>query len=226
MDETNKIKGLDNKLQHIKKEICIMQKNKEGYGYSYVDEESILLKLNELMLDLNLRLIPSVVPNTGTCIPLTYKDKKSNECTDATVKADMKFIWKDIDSGEVEEVSWALFGQQSDASQAFGSGLTYSNRYFLLKYFNIATSKDDPDAIKSKKQKEQEEKEARSKMSASQTQIKKLFAECVKKLGGNRQVYEAMGTSATDFNKDFNDISKQDNLIEQMKLILESGNDA
>ena len=51
-----------------------------------------------------------------------------------------------------------MVGQQSDASQAFGSGLTYSSRYFLLKYFNIATSDADPDAFR-KKQKAAEAEE-------------------------------------------------------------------
>ncbi len=226
MENKEKIVGLDNKLQYIKKEICIMQKDQEGFGYKYVSEESILLRLNELMLELNLRLIPSIIATSLENKPITYKDKKGNECNDTIVQAEMKFIWKDIDSGEVEEVYWGLFGQQSDASQAFGSGLTYSNRYFLLKYFNIATSKDDPDKIRSEQQKEQEEKELRSKMSAAQTKIKKLFVECVTKLGGSSKVYEVMGTSKDGFTKDFNDISKQDNLIEQMKLILESDKDA
>ena len=40
-----------------------------------------------------------------------------------------------------------MVGQQSDASQEFGSGLTYSSRYFLFKYFSIATSDADPDTL-------------------------------------------------------------------------------
>ena len=32
-------------------------------------------------------------------------------------------------------------------AQSEGGALTYGTRYFLLKFFNVATSKDDPDAL-------------------------------------------------------------------------------
>ena len=63
----------------------------------------------------------------------------------------MTWTWVNNDNPEEKVVvGWTLVGQQSDASQAFGSGLTYSDRYFLLKYFNVATTDDDPDAHRSK----------------------------------------------------------------------------
>lgn len=43
-----------------------------------------------------------------------------------------------------------MTGNQSDSSMAFGSALTYSERYFLLKYFHCATTEDDPDAIRTR----------------------------------------------------------------------------
>ena len=72
------------------------------------------------------------------------------------VSSDMTWTWVDNDDPESRiVVPWAMVGSQTDASQAFGSGLTYSSRYFLLKYFNIATSNDDPDSFRTK-QKEAE----------------------------------------------------------------------
>ena len=47
-------------------------------------------------------------------------------------------------------VPWGLVGQQADASQSFGSGLTYTYRCFLLKYFGVSTVDDDPDNWRSK----------------------------------------------------------------------------
>lgn len=52
-----------------------------------------------------------------------------------------------------------MVGQQGDASQAFGSGLTYANRYFMLKFFQIATPDDDPDNWRSKKEEAEQEAE-------------------------------------------------------------------
>ena len=70
-------------------------------------------------------------------------------------------------------VPWAMVGQQSDASQAFGSGLSYSSRYFLLKYFNISTTEDDPDNWRSKKKEaeDQENREAAAQIVAIVHQI-------------------------------------------------------
>lgn len=218
--------SLDEKILELKKEVLIMQKNAEGYGYTYVTEESILLKINDKMIELGLKLIPKFKNNTLHSEIVNYKDSKGKDKTDILVTSEMQFVWKDIYSKEEEVIDWALVGQQGDGSQALGSGLTYSNRYFLLKYFNIATSNDDPDKIRSEQAKKQEEDEQAKKMNSSQTKIKKLFSECVTKFGGNKQVYEKLGTTVNDFAKDFKDVSKQDTLIEQMNLILKEDTNA
>lgn len=210
-------KTLDEKLQEIKNEISIMQKNKEGYGYSYVDEESLLLKINVKMLELGLRLIPEIVPGTLKTEILNYKDKKDKDVTEVLVSSDMKYTWKDIETKETEIINWTLVGQQADGSQALGSGLTYTNRYFLLKYFNVSTSKDDPDEIR-KKQKEEDEKK---KMTAEQTEVKKIFAKAVTKYGTKDEVYNLLGTNKEEFVKNYSDTEKCKNLLEQIKLLLE-----
>ena len=66
---------------------------------------------------------------------------------------DYKTILQEVVQKNPEErvdVPWVTIGQQADSSQAFGSGLTYSMRYFLLKYFNIVTPDDDVDNWRSK----------------------------------------------------------------------------
>ena len=68
--------------------------------------------------------------------------------------------WIDNETGECIEIPWAMVGQQADASQAFGSGLTYANRYFLLKHFQVSTSNDDPDNWRSKQQEAEDEQNA------------------------------------------------------------------
>ena len=54
-----------------------------------------------------------------------------------------------------------MVGQQADASQSFGSGLTYVYRYFPLKHFGVSTVEDDPDNWRAK-QREAEEAENRA----------------------------------------------------------------
>lgn len=210
-----KNKSLDEKLQVIKSEVDIMKKNKDGYGYSYVDEESILLKINSHMINLGIKLTPQLVPGTLHTEVVRYVDKKKNDVTDILVTSEMEFIWKDITTGETIKVPWGLVGQQSDGSQAFGSGLTYSNRYFLLKYFNISTSQDDPDEIRKRIKQEEEQK----KMTVEQTKVKKLFAMAITKFGKKELVYEKLGTTRDQFVKDYEDTEKCKTLLEQFNLL-------
>lgn len=211
--------SLDNKILELKKLICVMQKDAKGHGYDYVSEESILLAINEKMIDMGLRLTPRFVSGTLFSEVLNYKNAKGQEKTDVLVRSEMVYEWKDIETGEVELVPWGLIGQQSDASQAMGSGLTYSNRYFLLKYFNIATSNDDPDKIRS----EQEAAEERKKISATQTKIKKLFNELLTTHQKAANIYSKLGTNKEQFTADFADKEKNFRLLEQLELIKKEG---
>lgn len=212
----NKTVNLDKKLMELKKLVSIMQKDSEGHGYTYVSEEKILLALNDKMIELNLKLIPKLKSNTLFSEIVNYQNSKGQPKTDVVVRSEMDFVWKDIETGEIEVVDWGLIGQQADASQAFGSGLTYANRYFLLKYFNVATSNDDPDKIRSEIEKQEEIK----KISAIQTKIKKAYENAIKKYQKSDTVYSKLGTTKEGFLKDYNNPDKQVGLLEQLELLL------
>lgn len=209
-------KNLKQKLQEIKSEVAIMQKNKEGHGYKYVDEESLLLVINDEMIKNELRLIPNIISNTLKTDVINYQNSKGQPKTDVLVQADMEFIWEDISSGETEKVTWALVGQQADASQSLGSGLTYCNRYFLLKYFNVATTQDDPDKIRSEIAAEEE----RKKITPIQTNIKKALSILTQFLQTQDAIYKKLGTTKEQFTKDYNNSEQAEKLLEQMKLVI------
>lgn len=221
-EETKELNSLDGKILELKKIVSIMQKNAEGHGYNYVPEEDILLAINDKMIELGLKLTPRFVEGTLHSEVVNYQNSKGQPKTDILVRSEMQFVWKDIYTKEEEVVNWALLGQQADASQALGSGLTYSNRYFLLKYFNVATSKDDPDKIRSEIAKEEE----RKKISSKQTKITKLFEKAVKKYQSKDRVYSTLGTTREEFVTSYNKMDKQDTLLEQLELILKDDNNA
>lgn len=208
--------NLDQKLMELKKLVSIMQKDSEGHGYTYVSEESILLAINDKMIELGLKLTPRFKPNTLYSEIVNYQNAKGQPKTDVLVRSEMQYIWKDIESGETEAIDWGLVGQQADGSQSLGSGLTYSNRYFLLKYFNVATSKDDPDKIRSEIAAEEE----RKKLSAIQTKIKKTLDKLIQKYQTQEKIYEVLGTNKEQFKKDYNTPDKWQTLLEQMELVL------
>lgn len=157
------------KLAKIRKPVEILQKNKNGFGYRYVTEDLILAKITGLMEKYGVSLIPNIMHGSTEVSPYHYTKTKTTKGGDVfeehvneiLVRADMEWHWVNNDNpADRIIVPWTLVGQQSDASQAFGSGLSYSARYFMLKYFNVATSDDDPDNWRSL-QKEAEESENR-----------------------------------------------------------------
>ena len=182
MAENQEISKLNiyQKLSIIRKNMEVLQKTAAGYGYNYVPEDEILAKLHVQLDQLNLLLIPDIVPGTSKVTDIHYKKTKvikgeviEETVNEVLVSADMHFTWLNVDNpDEKVTVNWTMTGQQSDASQAFGSGLTYCIRYFLLKYFNIATTQDDPDAFRSKQKQAEEESNA----IAAQETIKELDA--------------------------------------------------
>lgn len=173
------------KLAKIRKPVEVVKKNKKGYGYTYVNEEEILSKITGLMGKYGVSLIPNIVHGSGVVEPYHYvKTKATKEGTiyeehvnEVIVRADMDWIWVNDEKPEDRVVvPWLFVGSQSDASQAFGSGLTYASRYFLLKYFNVATSDDDPDNWRSK-QREAETQEDRLIAEKIVDQIHKLVTD-------------------------------------------------
>lgn len=156
--------NLYQKLAKIRKQMEVIKKDKRGYGYTYASEEEILAKISGQMDKYHISLVPGIVGGSSKVSPFSYtktKSTKSGEiyeehANDVLVSADMTWTWvNDENPSERVEVGWMLVGQQADASQAFGAGLTYAARYFLLKYFNVATTDDDPDNYRSKQREAQ-----------------------------------------------------------------------
>lgn len=120
-------------------------KDKASYGYSYVSGNQVLSKIKDKMNELNLLLFPST--KVGEHHTHEYKTAKGKDVLDFVVKGEMTYTWINGDKpDEREVVSWAYYGQQDEISKAYGSGLTYSERYFLLKCLGLPTDEDDPDS--------------------------------------------------------------------------------
>lgn len=167
--QTEEQMNIYQKLAEIRKCVEVLKKDKEGHNYMYVDSETILAGITGKMKDYHISLVPRIIPATAVVTPCPYVntrftkdgqqyDERKNE---VIVRAEMEYHWVNDDNPEERViVPWMLIGQSANASQAFGSGLTYCGRYFLKDYFNIATTEDDPDNWRSKQQ-EAQEREAR-----------------------------------------------------------------
>lgn len=215
--------NIHQKLAKIRKQVEIIKKDARAYGYNYVKEEDILAKVTAFMDEYGLSLTPSIVPTTLRVEPYTYRKTKSTKqggiyeenVNEFLIWADMLFTWRNVDNPEEAiSVPWAIVGQQADASQAFGSGLTYTNRYFLLKYFNVSTSDDDPDAWRAK---QREAEAAAAKMIADEL-VKVIDSTIVEYMQTHKDDGEKVKALASKYAKGGDYFTIEDPLVAQKLL--------
>ena len=148
---------LRQKLFQIQTTIDKFQKDGQGNNFKYIKGEQILSiilpKMNELKIMLEPHLTgPAEFYQVNYLTTLKLKGTKEDPiwygkpATDVVLTTPGYFVWVDVETGEEIKIPWVFAGQQADVSQAEGSGLTYNERYFLMKYFHIQTDADDPDA--------------------------------------------------------------------------------
>jgi hypothetical protein len=129
------------KLLEIQKKINGLGKDKQANNYKYVTGDKVLGEIKPLMNELGLILKQEVLS-----IENTRQDYQTRNASKSEIlsKVMMRFTWIDCETGEKDE---NLFGSngQNDWEKGLGSALTYAERYFLLKYFHIATDEDDID---------------------------------------------------------------------------------
>ena len=137
MEKTN----IYQKLLVIQQKINGLGKDKSTYNYKYVTGDKVLGEIKPLMNELGLLLKQEVISiNNSRQDYIT----KSGQKSEILSKVMMRFTWVDSETGEKDENLFGANGQ-NDWEKGLGSALTYAERYFLLKYFHIATDEDDID---------------------------------------------------------------------------------
>lgn len=151
METENKPKTLYQKLLEIQKGVNGLAKDKKSNNYSYVTGDKLLGFLKPLMNELGLLLKQEILSienerqDYKTGIGTQYEKPKSEILS----KVMMRFTWIDAETGEKDENLFGANGQ-NEWEKGLGSALTYAERYFLLKFFHIATDEDDIDNDKRK----------------------------------------------------------------------------
>ena len=184
--------NIHEKILRIADMAGVLRKTKQGYGYHYTPEDEIQAKITAGMQKYGVNLMPSLVPGSLEVIPYNYqkaktkkvKNEKTNkeESVDYTVpvseiivKAEVEYIWVNVHRPEEKVVChWAYIGQMDDASQAFGAGATYGNRYYLLKALQLATTEADPDEYRSKQKAAESYEEDKAEKEAAVKNVKSL----------------------------------------------------
>ena len=146
MEKKTEFKNIYQKLLIIQQRINGLGKDKSTYNYKYVTGDKVLGEIKPLMNELGLLLKQEVlsIENTRQDYQLTDKAGNVRNKSEILSKVMMKFTWVDSDTSEKDENLFGANGQ-NDWDKGCGSAYTYAERYFLLKYFHIATDEDDID---------------------------------------------------------------------------------
>ena len=143
------------KLLEVQKQVVGLGKDKStgsgSYGYKYVTGDKVLEHIKPILNQQGLILKQEIVAVERERID--YKTK-NGEKSEMLYNVTQKFTWICTETGEKDENMFFSSGM-NDWEKGLGSALTYAERYFLLKYFHIATDEDDIDNS-DRKAKEQE----------------------------------------------------------------------
>ena len=144
-----KIEGnLYQKLAEIKKSVTYLQKTKptNEAKYAYVSSSDVLLAIREAMEVQELLLIPRITKHSYSELV-----RKEGVSTTILTELDIEYTWLDINKPD-DTLILPWYGQGVDISgeKGVGKALTYAEKYFFLKFFNIPTDKDDPDVIENR----------------------------------------------------------------------------
>lgn len=135
--------NLHQKLVEIQKSVRSLGKDKATSTYQYVSGSKVLDAVRERMDSLGILLVQQVDSIENTRIDYQVKSGSKSELLS---KVMMTFTWIDAESGDRLPVSFGANGMNG-WDKGLGSALTYAERYFLLKFFHIATDEDDVDAL-------------------------------------------------------------------------------
>ena len=143
--------NLYQKLIEARKEVPYLQKENQGEQYKYVSSSQVLGNIKTKLDELGILLIPSVKSHLVTTSSIEFFNEKNNVTKRTNTyftELDMTMTWVNAEKPD-EKIECSWYGQGVDIAgeKGVGKALTYAEKYFMLKFFNIPTDKDDPDAF-------------------------------------------------------------------------------
>jgi hypothetical protein len=142
------------KLIEVRKAVPYLKKEAEGKQYKYTGSSQVLASVRNKMDELGLLLIPRIIGKELSESQIEFKDTTGNVTKRTTTyftELIMTMTWVNADKpDETIECPWYGQGVDIAGEKGVGKALTYAEKYFILKQFNIATDKDDPDAFQDK----------------------------------------------------------------------------
>lgn len=158
--EMNEKLNIYQKLLEVRKAVPYLQKSSEGHQYKYTGSSQVLSSVRQKLDEMGLLLTVKVIGHNVLSETVENTDKYNNlkKTTTYFTELDLEFTWINTENPS-ETVVIPFYGQGVDIAgeKGVGKALTYAEKYFILKQFNIATDKDDPDSFQKKNEQGQEQ---------------------------------------------------------------------
>jgi len=157
------------KLLEVRKTVPYLQKTASGTQYKYTGSSQVLSAVREKLDELGLVLITRITDSK-----LTSEANSKGTMVNMT-ELTLEFTWVNTEKPE-EAIVIPFYAQGVDLAgeKGVGKALTYGEKYFILKQFNIATDQDDPDAFQKKVEQSKPPKMITAK------QVAELKTKCLK----------------------------------------------
>lgn len=139
--------GVYKKLHQIQQRVTSLTSDAKGQTgaatYNYISGSKVLGIIRPAMDEIGVILSQEVIGIENK--PIMYM-AKNGEKTEMFTTVHVRFTWIDVEDGSAFPCEFYANGMNA-FDKGLGSALTYAERYFLLKFFHIATDEDDVDAI-------------------------------------------------------------------------------
>lgn len=155
MNTPENLVKLSQKLLEVRKTVPYLQKKTQGHQYKFVGSSDVLGALREELDKQGLLLYPNVKNSKIQISSIENKDRYGNLKITQTIFTELfiDFEWEDSETGATKVIPFYAQGIDTQGEKGVGKALTYAEKYFLLKQFNIPTDQDDPDNFQQKNQK-------------------------------------------------------------------------
>ncbi|GJM72960.1 hypothetical protein HMSSN036_51760 [Paenibacillus macerans] len=137
------------KLLEVRKAVSYLKKESQSSQYQYTGSAQVLASVREKINEQGLLLVPRINDKNLLTETIEYTDgNKPKKTTTYFTELSMTMTWVNTDNpSETIECPWYSQGVDVAGEKGVGKALTYGEKYFILKFFNIPTDKDDPDAF-------------------------------------------------------------------------------
>ncbi|MNO72119.1 ERF superfamily protein [compost metagenome] len=161
------------KLLEVRKSVDYLKKEATSSQYKYTGSAQVLASVRNKINEMGLILVPKIVDKNLLTETIEFIEKeKPKKTTTYFTELKLTMTWVNADDpSEIVECPWYSQGVDIAGEKGVGKALTYGEKYFILKFFNIPTDNDDPDAFQ-KKFEQKASKEIQAKIRETWVKLK------------------------------------------------------